>query len=100
MDGFDPIEEKGSIPQLPTIAYYRKSYAPDVGTDEKRALKYFSEFESPEKKRRLRGEIQAVRDGRATQQACDLAIGKAWKGRHDSYENWANFMLACLSQIH
>ena len=72
----------GSISFLPTIKYYEKLYGISLGQNDQKAVSVFADYEPKEKLRRLQTELLWVKEGRATEAACDTIIGKKRKHRH------------------
>ncbi|OVE80043.1 hypothetical protein BVY02_01600 [bacterium J17] len=89
----------GSIAFLPTIKYYEKLYGISLGQNDQKAVTVFADYEPKEKLRRLQTELLWVKEGRATEAACDTVIGKKRKHRYRTYEQWARLMLLWIASI-
>ncbi len=86
------------MPALPIIQYYNKMYAVSLGGNDQKAVHVFKNYEPQEKLRRLQSELVAVKNGKASEKACDITIGKKRAVKFQSYDNWAKLMLLWLSQ--
>ncbi|MDD2942148.1 MAG: hypothetical protein PHC51_04195 [bacterium] len=95
-------ELKPQIAHLPTLEYFNRTYALSLAYDDKKAIGLFRDYESSEKAKRLKAELNNVKNGLVDKQACDKLIGKKrWHrfgGTEDSYQRWAIAVLLMLSK--
>lgn len=92
MDEFGQQNDKRTITHVPTIAYFESNYGRSTAND-KKAVRFFREFESKERLRRLQQELTWLKNGMVTEKVCDSIVGKKRKGKHSTYERWAELML-------
>jgi hypothetical protein len=73
------------------VKYWLDHYA-QAGVPDKNACETYLECESDEKLRSLRLQLQAVADGKVSDETLIKIIGKGRKGKHGSFERWAKLM--------
>ena len=88
---------QGRLSSLPTIIYYEKTYAKSLGGNDQKAVGVFKSFESQERLRRLQSELIAIKNGHASDKACEVAVGKKRLAKYQKYEDWAALMLLWLT---
>lgn len=92
----DPTHHDAEVWSVPTIDYYRKTYANAMGGDDQKAVKVFRDYESQEKFRRLQSELMQVKNSKVRQKVLDRSVGKKRSSKYGSYEKWAGLMLLWL----
>lgn len=78
---------------IPTLHYWQKTYAQSLGGQDQKSVRVFRDYESQEKTRRLQQELMNIKDGKVTDQALDLIVGKKRKMKYGGYDKWAALML-------
>ena len=86
------------IAVLPTLEYFQRTYSKTMEGMDDKAIVVFKNYETHEKLRRLQNELTWIKDGKVSASACDRVVGKKRKGKHGSYERWAQLMLLWLAQ--
>ena len=96
-----PEEEESAnrgLNALPTLEYFQKMYGKMMDGADQKAVGVFKDYESHEKLRRLQAELMWIKDGKASESACNRIIGKKRKSKYQSYNHWAELMLVWISQ--
>lgn len=93
----NPDDGAGRLSSLPTIIYYEKTYARSLGHNDQKAVGVFKSYESQERVRRLQSELVAIKNGHASEKACEVAVGKKRLAKYQKYEEWAALMLLWLT---
>ena len=91
-----PVEEAPQIVALPTIAAYQKTYAASLGNNDRKAIMLFVEYESNEKRIKMRRELAQISQGKVSDEVCQRAVGTGRKGRYGTFPKWAQTMLSFM----
>jgi len=102
-DDFDEFfieqdDDERSITAIPVLQYYQKTYANSSSDNDQKAIGHFKLYESEEKIRRLRHELQMIAEGRVSLTVLDNVAKKKRKVKYRTYEYWAKLMLQWLAQ--
>jgi hypothetical protein len=76
---------------LTEIKYWLDNYAA-AGVPDKHAVEVYLDCEPDERVRPFRLQLQSVSDGKIMEETLDKVVGKGRKGKHGSYERWAQLM--------
>lgn len=97
MAGKEKTKKDVIIKQVPTIAYFIRTYAVGFEGNDKKACRVFNDYEPKEKKKRLAQELTWVKDGIVAENVLDEAVKKKRAVKHESYKHWAELMLMWLA---
>lgn len=92
-----PVEEFTPIRALPTYEIYKRLYSNTCGSNEKKAIALFKDYESGDRIRRLKSEMSAVQSGRVLDEDCIRMLGKNKQARFGSFQKYAQMLLAALN---
>ena len=81
-------DEKDLVKLIPTIQYFRKTYAPNSDSSDQKGVGTFKMFEPREKLVRLREELELVKNERVAPNVLDIVIGKHRAQRYEGYGNY------------
>lgn len=98
MVDFEEDDEDRHIRSIPTLTFYQRMYAGPADNNDQKATKYFKQYESQEKVRRLQSELLLVSQGMVSIKVLDAIIKKTRKAKYKTYEHWGKLMLQWLAE--
>lgn len=95
-DEGETTEKKDVFPlkAIPALDHFQRLYGKSCAGDDKKAVRLFKEFESSEKVKRMKGELIAISQNKASDELCGKYLGKMRKAKFGSWAKWAMMMLA------
>lgn len=82
---------------VPSVKHYVDTYGKAFEGNDQKGAKLFREYETQEKLKRLRHELELVKNGQVEKAACENIIGKKRASKHRTYQEWARLMLLWLA---
>lgn len=85
------------IKGIPTIDFYCKTYARSCGDNDQKAIRIFKEYENQDRVRKLRAELSGVTQSKVSPILLERILGKIRPVKSQSWEKWAQMMIASLN---